>query len=127
MLGHVVPHEVLGFANHNKNYFIGLGGKETICASHMAAATYGIETTWERRLRLYEAASTGRKAGFEALPDVYFQVVMSDDPTESSGEVGVYVGDDLETYLMAAESQRKRKYYRCRPAHHENRGSHASR
>ena len=26
-VGHVVPHEVLGFANHNKNYFIGLGGK----------------------------------------------------------------------------------------------------
>ncbi|HBK32865.1 MAG TPA: hypothetical protein DDZ78_14780, partial [Porphyromonadaceae bacterium] len=22
-IGHVVPHEVLGFANHNKNYFIG--------------------------------------------------------------------------------------------------------
>src|SRR5262249_36284985 len=28
-VGHVVPHEVLGFANHNKNYFIGLGGKDT--------------------------------------------------------------------------------------------------
>ena len=42
-VGHVVPHEVLGFANHNKNYFIGLGGKDTICASHMAAAVYGIE------------------------------------------------------------------------------------
>ena len=42
-VGHVVPHEVLGFANHNKNYFIGLGGKETICASHIAAAVYGIE------------------------------------------------------------------------------------
>ena len=27
-VGHVVPHEVLGFANHNKNYFIGLGGKD---------------------------------------------------------------------------------------------------
>jgi nickel-dependent lactate racemase len=26
-IGHVVPHEVLGFANHNKNYFIGLGGR----------------------------------------------------------------------------------------------------
>jgi hypothetical protein len=23
-IGHVVPHEVLGFANHNKNYIIGL-------------------------------------------------------------------------------------------------------
>ena len=37
-IGHVVPHEVLGFANHNKNYFIGLGGKDLICAAHMMAA-----------------------------------------------------------------------------------------
>ena len=42
-VGHVVPHEVLGFANHNKNYFIGLGGKDLICAAHMAAACCGIE------------------------------------------------------------------------------------
>ena len=42
-IGHVVPHEVLGFANHNKNYFIGLGGKDLICAAHMAAACCGIE------------------------------------------------------------------------------------
>ena len=42
-VGHVVPHEVLGFANHNKNYFIGLGGKDMICASHLMAACCGIE------------------------------------------------------------------------------------
>ncbi|MDO4425265.1 MAG: lactate racemase domain-containing protein, partial [Planctomycetia bacterium] len=42
-VGHIVPHEVLGFANHNKNYFIGLAGKPMICASHMAAACCGIE------------------------------------------------------------------------------------
>jgi len=41
-VGHVVPHEVLGFANHNKNYFIGVGGKITICTSHMAAACCGL-------------------------------------------------------------------------------------
>ena len=29
-IGHVVPHEVLGFANHNENYFIGLAGKDMI-------------------------------------------------------------------------------------------------
>ena len=45
-VGHVVPHEVLGFANHNKNYFIGLGGKDLICASHMAAASAESKTTW---------------------------------------------------------------------------------
>ena len=41
-VGHVVPHEVLGFANHNKNYFIGLGGKDLICAAHLAAASCGM-------------------------------------------------------------------------------------
>ena len=47
-IGHVVPHEVLGFANHNKNYFIGLGGRDTICASHLAAAIFGIENNLGR-------------------------------------------------------------------------------
>lgn len=49
-IGHVAPHEVLGFANHNKNYFIGLGGKPTICASHMMAACCGIENNLGRRV-----------------------------------------------------------------------------
>ena len=43
-VGHIVPHEVLGFANHNTNYFIGLGGKDLICAAHMMAAVCGIES-----------------------------------------------------------------------------------
>jgi nickel-dependent lactate racemase len=40
-IGHVVPHEVPGFANQNKNYLIGLSGKEDIWASRMAAAVFG--------------------------------------------------------------------------------------
>ena len=60
-IGHVVPHEVLGFANHNKNYFIGLGGKETICASHMMAACCGIENNLAICSRLFDGATTRRK------------------------------------------------------------------
>ena len=107
-IGHVVPHEVLGFANHNKNYFIGLGGKETICASHMAAATYGIENNLGSLITPLRSCFNWAEERFlQHLPDVYFQVVMKRNPENRLVTYGVYVGDDLETYLMAARTSRK--------------------
>jgi nickel-dependent lactate racemase len=42
-LGQVVPHEVIGMANHSKNLFVGTGGKEAIDKSHFAGAAFGME------------------------------------------------------------------------------------
>lgn len=42
-VGQVVPHEVIGMANHSKNIFVGCGGNETINKSHMVGAVYGME------------------------------------------------------------------------------------
>ncbi len=42
-IGQVVPHEVIGMANHLKNIFIGTGGKEIIDKSHYLGAAYGME------------------------------------------------------------------------------------
>jgi nickel-dependent lactate racemase len=42
-IGQVVPHEVIGMANHAKNLFVGTGGKEAIDKSHFAGAAYGME------------------------------------------------------------------------------------
>ena len=42
-IGQVVPHEVIGMANHSKNIFVGCGGKQTINQSHMIGAVYGME------------------------------------------------------------------------------------
>ena len=106
-IGHVVPHEVLGFANHNKNYFIGLGGKETICASHMAAAVYGIENNLGCLVTPLRACYNWAEQQFLGhLPDVYLQLVMDRDPAGQLVHSGVYGGDDLETYLMAARRSR---------------------
>src|SRR5689334_10576507 len=100
-VGHVVPHEVLGFANHNKNYFIGLGGKDTICAAHLASATYGIESNLGTLVTPTRACFNWAEDKFLGhLPDVYLQVVMQRDPANKLVHSGVYVGDDLETYLM---------------------------
>ncbi|HWR22406.1 MAG TPA: lactate racemase domain-containing protein, partial [Feifaniaceae bacterium] len=40
--GQVVPHEVVGMANHAKNLFVGVGGSEMINTSHMVGAVYGM-------------------------------------------------------------------------------------
>ncbi len=106
-IGHVVPHEVLGFANHNKNYFIGLGGKDTICAAHMMAATCGIEnnlgclTTPVRQC--FNKAEEDYLGG---LPDFYVQVVLARNEDGELVHTGFHAGDDVETYLAAARQAR---------------------
>jgi len=107
-VGHVVPHEVLGFANHNKNYFIGLGGKETICASHMAAACCGIENNLGTLVTpVRECFNKAEDDFLGRLRDVYVQIVMARNEQGELVHTGIYVGDDLETYLQAARQSRE--------------------
>ena len=42
-IGQVVPHEVIGMANHAKNLFVGVGGADMINKSLMVGAVYGME------------------------------------------------------------------------------------
>jgi nickel-dependent lactate racemase len=103
-IGHVVPHEVLGFANHNKNYFIGLGGKEMICASHMAAACYGIENNLGNLITpLRHCFNKAESEYLSQLPDMYIQLVMKYTPQGKLVHSGFYCGDDIDTYMMAAK------------------------
>ena len=107
-IGHVVPHEVLGFANHNKNYYIGLGGKDTICASHIAAAVYGIENNLGCLITPLRACyNWSEERHLASLPDVYLQIVMRRDEQQRLVTSGIFVGDDLETYLEAARLSRE--------------------
>lgn len=115
-VGHVVPHEVLGFANHNKNYFIGLGGKEMICASHMAAACYGIENNLGNLItplrHCYNKAESEYLGG---LPDMYIQVVMAYNSSGDLVHTGFYCGDDLDTYMLAAKQSQAQNITRVPP------------
>jgi len=107
-IGHVVPHEVLGFANHNKNYFIGLGGKDMICASHMMAACCGIENNLGQLITPLRACyNKAQDEYLSDLPDMFFQVVMAYDEDGKLGHTGVYVGDELDTYTDAAKASRE--------------------
>ena len=107
-IGHVVPHEVLGFANHNKNYFIGVGGKELICASHLMAATCGIENNLGNLITpVRHCFNLAEDRYLGHLPDLYVQVVLARDEQDRLVHTGVFVGDDLETYLAAARQSRE--------------------
>ncbi len=46
--GQVVPHEVIGMANHAKNLFVGCGGADMINKSHMIGAVCGMEKAMGR-------------------------------------------------------------------------------
>ncbi|HTQ40973.1 MAG TPA: lactate racemase domain-containing protein [Pirellulales bacterium] len=107
-IGHVVPHEVLGFANHNKNYFIGLGGKDLICAAHMAAACCGIENNLGNLVTPVRACFNRAEDDFLGkLPDFYVQVVLARNQNDKLVHSGIHVGDDLDTYLGAARQSRE--------------------
>lgn len=107
-VGQVVPHEVVGFANHNKNFIIGIGGRDTIAATHMASACYGIENTLGKILTpLRSCFNKAENELLSSLPKLYILVVMSQDETGKPIHTGFYCGDDFDTYLMAAEQSQK--------------------
>ncbi len=42
-IGQIVPHEVVGLANHNKNIFVGAGGSDIINKTHFLGAVFNME------------------------------------------------------------------------------------
>ena len=102
-IGQVVPHEVIGMANHNKNLFIGTGGPDSINRSHFIGAVYGMERimgradTPVRRILDYAGGHFARH-----LPIVYVQTVVGRDAGGRLRVRGLYVGDDQEAFNRAA-------------------------
>jgi nickel-dependent lactate racemase len=103
-VGQVVPHEVVGMANHNKNIFVGTGGTEGINKSHYLGAVYGMERMMGRAdtpvRRVLDYASNHFA---KHLPIVYVLTVVG---RASDGKLvirGLYIGDDEECFKHAAE------------------------
>lgn len=102
-LGQVVPHEVIGMANYNKNIFVGVGGSECINKSHFIGATYGMERIMGRASTPVRSVLNYASDHFtNDLPIVYLQTVISegDDGLQMRG---LYIGDDFECFDKAAQ------------------------
>jgi len=102
-IGQVVPHEVTGMANYNKNIFVGSGGAESINKSHFLGAAYGIEKimgridTPVRRVLNYASDHFAKD-----LPVIYVLTVV--EATQQAKVVrGLFIGDDAECFERAAE------------------------
>ncbi len=102
-IGQVVPHEVVGMANHNKNIFVGTGGAEGINKSHFLGAVYGMERmmgradTPVRRVLNYASDHFAKD-----MPIVYVLTVV-EAAKDGQAVRGLFVGDDVECFERAAE------------------------
>jgi nickel-dependent lactate racemase len=102
-LGQVVPHEVIGMANYNKNVLVGTGGPEGINKSHFLGAVYGMERIMGRAdnpvRRVYNYASDHFAMH---LPIIYVQTVISQGADGQLKVRGFYIGDDMECFNLAS-------------------------
>ncbi len=102
-IGQVVPHEVVGMANYNKNIFVGTGGPEGINKSHFLGAAYGMERmmgradTPVRRVLNYASDHFTHE-----LPLLYVQTVVGRGDDGTLKVRGLYIGDDVECFEKAA-------------------------
>lgn len=103
-VGQVVPHEVVGMANYNKNIFIGTGGSEGINKSHFLGAVYGMEkmmgrvNTPVRKVLNYASNNFAKE-----LPILYILTVIGKDENGKLVVRGLFIGDDEECFERAAE------------------------
>jgi nickel-dependent lactate racemase len=108
-IGQVVPHEVIGMANYNKNIFVGAGGVCGISESHYIGAVYGMERvmgvgdTPLRRILNY-----AQDHFCEHLPLLYVLTVIGPGTAQEGAAGlavcrGLYIGDDAECFWQACD------------------------
>jgi len=103
-IGQVVPHEVIGMANHAKNILIGTGGRESINRSHYLGAVYGMERIMGRAENPVRNVVTRAWEQFlQRFPIVWVLTVVGRRNHSGLAVRGLYIGDDLECFLKAAE------------------------
>lgn len=104
-IGQVVPHEVAGMANYNKNIFIGTGGAEGINKSHFLGAVYGMERMMGKSDTPVRKVLNYASEHFSgSLPPVlYFLTVIGKDNHEDQVIRGLFIGNDPECFNLASE------------------------
>ena len=103
-LGQVVPHEVMGMANYNKNLLIGTGGVRSINESHFIGAAYGMERIMGRVDTPPRMILNYAQDHFCAhLPLLYVLTVIGRNHAEELVVRGIFIGDDVECFEQASQ------------------------
>ncbi len=106
-IGQVVPHEVVGMANYNKNVFIGTGGAAGINESHFIGAAYGMERMMGRAdTPLRRLLNYAQEHFCGHLPLLFVLTVIGPrygaSPPSDLAVRGLFIGDDVECFEQAA-------------------------
>ena len=101
-IGQVVPHEVIGMANYNKNLFVGTGGAVGINESHFIGAAYGMERMMGRAdTPLRRILNYAQDHFCKHLPLVFVLTVIGTRADGSLAVRGLFAGDDVECFHRA--------------------------
>jgi nickel-dependent lactate racemase len=102
-IGQLVPHELIGISNHNKNILVGAGGKDIIGKTHMIGALYGTERMMGQTGSPVRDVLNYMTTHFlDQLPISYIMTVRG---TDSDGKIctrGIFAGNDGECYDLGA-------------------------
>ncbi|HET9994757.1 MAG TPA: lactate racemase domain-containing protein [Candidatus Acidoferrum sp.] len=103
-IGQVVPHEVIGMANYNKNILVGTGGPESIHRSHYLGAVYGMERIMGRAENPVRQVLNYAACHFlQHLPIVYVLTVVAANEEGRTVARGLFIGDDIECFHKASD------------------------
>lgn len=107
-LGQVVPHEVIGMANYNKNVFVGTGGVEGINESHYLSAMVGIDQTLGiANTPLRQILNYASDHFCDDLPILYALTVIEQLKDGTKHTRGLFIGNDHDTFFRAADLSRQ--------------------
>lgn len=106
-IGQVVPHEVIGMANHSKNLLVGTGGVDGINKSHFLGAVYGMERIMGRADNPVRAVlNYAAHHHMNHLPVVYILTVVGRDLSPDGRDElvvrGLFAGRGLDCFYQAS-------------------------
>lgn len=101
-LGQVVPHEVIGMANYNKNVFVGTGGDKGINESHYLTALYGMERIMGRcDTPLRRILNQAQDRFCQDMPLMFVLTVVESLDNGEKVVRGLFVGNSHDVFFEA--------------------------
>lgn len=102
-VGQLVPHEVIGIAGHDKNLFVGAGGKDVIDRTHFLGAVAGMERIMGRAQTPVRAVVRYMAEHFAShLPITHVLTVRERLSDGSVVTRGLFAGDDAACFHQGA-------------------------
>jgi nickel-dependent lactate racemase len=102
-IGQLVPHEVIGIAGHDKNVFVGAGGKDVIDRTHFLGAVCGMESIMGRaETPVRDVMSYMAKELASHLPITHVLTVRARDEAGKMRTRGLFAGEGHAVFTAGA-------------------------